>query len=73
MSTAEMDELNSIHSNSHNSQSGKVDDRNLEQDAWEMDIDDILTGADTINISHAGGEFTSVVDIDDVLLGSTNW
>ena len=72
MLTAEMDELNAICSNSHNSQSGKVNNRNLEHNAWEMDIDDILTGADTINISHARGEFASVVDIADVLLGSTN-
>lgn len=72
MSTAERDELNSIRSNTNNSQSGSLDDRNLEHDAWAMDVEDILTGADTMDISHAGGEFASVVDIADGLLGSTN-
>ena len=72
MSTAERDELNAIRTNTNNSQSGSVDDSNLEHEAWAMDVEDILTGADTIDISHAGGEFASVVDIADGLLGSTN-
>ena len=73
MSTAERDELNAIRNNTTNdSRSGSVDDRNLAHDAWAMDVDDILAGAETIGISHAGGEFASVVDIADDLLGSTN-
>lgn len=74
MSTAERDELNTIrgNANANNIQSGGVDDRNLEHDAWAMDVEDILAGADTIDISHAGGEFASVLDIADGLLGSTN-
>jgi hypothetical protein len=73
MSTAKKDELNAIHSNTTNdSQSGSVDNSNLEHDAWGMDVDDILAGAETMDISHAGGEFASVVDITDDLLGSAN-
>jgi hypothetical protein len=73
MSTAERDELNTIRSNATvDSRSGSVDNRNLEHDAWAMDVDDILAGAETIDISHAGGEFASVVDIADDLLGSAN-
>ena len=74
MSTAERDELNAIRDRTNGSQLKRstVDDRNLEHEAWEMDVEEILTGADTIDISHAGGEFASVVDIADGLLGSTN-
>ena len=52
--------------------SGSMDDRNLEYDAWAVDVDDILTGTETIGISHAGGEFALVIDIADGLLGSAN-
>lgn len=73
MSTAEKDELDAIRANITNDrQSGSMDDRNLEHDAWAMDVDDILTGTETIGISHAGGEFASVIDIADGLLGSAN-
>jgi hypothetical protein len=73
MSTAERNELNAIRSNTTNdSQSGSVDNRNLEHDAWGMDVDDILAGAETIGISHAGGEFALVLDMADGLLGSSN-
>lgn len=75
MSTAERDELNAICSNSPNDYrngSASVDNRNLQHDAWAMDVDDILAGAETMDISHAGGEFASVVDIADGLLGPAN-
>lgn len=72
MSTAERDELDAIRSNTSNTRSSSVDNRNLEHDAWAMDVNDILTGAETIGISHEGGEFASVLDIADGLLGSAN-
>ena len=70
MSTVERDELEAIHTNTTNdSRSGSS---NIEQDAWEMDVDAILAGAETLDISHVGGEFAAVVDIADDLLGSAN-
>jgi hypothetical protein len=62
----ERDELNSIRSNTTN------DNNNLDHDAWEMDVDSILAGEETMDISHAGGEFISVVEIADDLLGTAN-
>lgn len=70
MSTVERDELEAIRTNTTNdSRSGSS---NIEQDAWEMDVDAILAGAETLDISHVGGEFAAVVDIADDLLGSAN-
>ena len=71
MTTAEKDELNNIHTNTTNdSRSGSI--RDDEHDAWEMDVDSILAGDETMDISHAGGEFPSVVGIADGLLGTAN-
>lgn len=73
MSTAERDELNAIRNDTTNeSRSGSVDNSNLEHDAWRIDVDAILAGGETIDISHAGGEFASVVGFADDLLGSAN-
>lgn len=73
MSTAERDELKAIRSNTTNdSGSGSVDNSNLEHDAWGMDVDAILGGAETLDISHAGGEFATVMEITDDLLGPAN-
>jgi hypothetical protein len=73
MSTAERDELNAIRTNTTNdSSSGSLDFSNLEHDGWQMDVDAILAGGETIDISHVGGEFASVMDITDDLLGPAN-
>jgi hypothetical protein len=66
MSTVEKDELNAIRGDTTNNSS------NFELDNWGMDVDSILAGAETMDISHAGGEFSSLVDISDDLLGTTN-
>jgi hypothetical protein len=66
MSMAERNELNSICTNT------TIDNSNIEHDAWEMNIDDVLAGTETIDISHAGGEFSSIIDIADDLLGTVN-
>lgn len=66
MSTAERNELNAIRTNTTNANS------NLEHHAWEMDVDAVLAGTETIDINHAGGEFSSVMDIADDLLGTVN-
>jgi hypothetical protein len=73
MSTAERDELKNIRSNTtHDSGSESANISNLEHDAWEMDVDAILAGGDTLDISYAGGEFASVMEITDDLLGPVN-
>lgn len=73
MTTIERDELNTIRSNTTNDGGGgSVDNNNLEHDAWEMDVNSIPAGEDTMAISHAGGEFASVVEIADDLLGTAN-
>ena len=70
MSTVKRGELEAIHTNTTNdSRSGS---NNIDQDAWEMDVDAILAGAETLDISHVGGEFAAIVDIADDLLGSAN-
>ena len=70
MSTVKRGKLEAIHTNTTNdSRSGSS---NIEQDAWEMDVDAILAGAETLDISHVGGEFAAIVDIADDLLGSAN-
>ena len=66
MSTAERNELNAIRTNTTN------DDSNFENDTWEMDVDAVLDGTEIIDISHAGGEFSSVMNIADDLLGTVN-
>ena len=66
MSTVEKDELNAIRGDATN------DSSNFEFSNWGMDVDSILAGAETMDISHAGGEFSSLVDISDDLLGRTN-
>ena len=69
----ERDELDAIRSNNPNGgRSGSLDINNLEHGAWEMEVDSILAGNETIDISHAGGEFTSIVEIADDLLGTAN-
>ena len=70
MSTVKRDKLEAIHTNTTNG-SGSVNS-NPDHDAWEMDVDAILAGAETIDISHAGGEFTAAVGMADDLLGSAN-
>jgi hypothetical protein len=73
MTTAERDELKAIRSNTPNDgRSGSLDNLNLELDGWEMDVESILAGKETLDISHAGGEFASVVEIADDLLGTAN-
>jgi len=73
MSMAERDTLNAIRNNTANdSGGGSVDNSNLEHNAWGMDVDAILAGAETLDISHAGGEFASVMEIADNLLGSAS-
>ena len=70
MSTLERDELEAICTNTTND--SRSDNSNPEHDAWEMDVDAVLAGEETIDISHAGGEFAAVVDIADDLLGPAN-
>ena len=73
MTTMERDELDAIRSNNPNGgRSGSLDINNLEHGAWEMEVDSILAGNETIDISHAGSEFTSIVEIADDLLGRAN-
>ena len=66
MSTVEKDELNAIWGDATN------DSSNFEFNNWGMDVDSILAGAETMDISHAGGEFSSLIDISDDLLGRAN-
>ena len=73
MTTSEKDELNAIRSNTTNdSSSGSTDNNNLEHEGWVMDVESILAGEETMDISHAGGEFGSMVEIADGLLGKAN-
>jgi hypothetical protein len=44
----------------------------IEHDAWGMDVDAILACEETLDISHAGGEFSLVMEMADDLLGSAN-
>jgi hypothetical protein len=70
---SEKDELNAIRSNTTNdSRSGSVDNNNLEHEAWEMDVNSILSGEETMDISHAGGEFSSIIEIGEELLSKGN-
>ena len=73
MTTSEKDELIAIRNNTANdSRSGSVDNNNLEHEAWEMDVNLILAGDETMDISHAGGEFGSIVEMANDLLGKGN-
>ena len=73
MTMEERDELDAIRNNAPiDGRSGNLDENNLEHNAWEMEVDSILAGQETIDISHAGGEFTSVVEIAEDLLGPAN-
>jgi hypothetical protein len=66
MSMTERNELNAIHTNT------TIANSNIEHDAWEMNIDDVLSGTETIDISHAGGEFSFIMHIADDLLSTVN-
>ena len=72
MTTSEKDELIAIRNNTAYDRSGSVDNNNLEHEAWEMDVNSILAGDETMDISHAGGEFGSIVEMADDLLGKGN-
>ena len=73
MTMSEKDELNAIRSNTTNdSRSGSVDNNNLEHEAWEMDVNSILSGEETMDISHAGGEYSSIIEIGKELLSKGN-
>lgn len=37
-------------------------------DGWEMDMSEIMTGQTAFDVSHAGGEFTEIVDLADDML-----
>jgi hypothetical protein len=67
MTTTELDELIAI-------REGLGGDGNLDsgidQDDWAMDIDGVLAGDTVIDISHAGGEFASVVTLAEDMFGS---
>jgi hypothetical protein len=67
MSKVEKDELNAIRQGDTTN-----DGSNFEFNNWGMDVDSILAGAETMDISHAGGEFSSLVEISDDLLGTAN-
>lgn len=67
MSTTELDELIAI----REGLAGNSDlDGGVDQEGWEMDIDDVLAGDAVVDISHAGGEFASVVDLAEDMFGS---
>ena len=54
MSTTELDKLIAI----REGLAGNGDlDGGIDQDGWEMDIDDVLAEDAVVDISHAGGEF----------------
>ena len=73
MSVAERDTLKAIRNNTANdSGSGSNVNLDSELDGWEMDVNAILAGEETLDISYAGGEFGSVMEIADNLLGSAN-
>lgn len=67
MTTTELDELIAI----REGLAGNGDlDGDADQNGWEMDIDDVLAGNAVIDISHAGGEFASVVELAEDMFGS---
>jgi len=69
MTTTELDELIAIREGL--ASNGDLDGMDQDgQDGWEMDIDSVLAGDTVVDISHAGGEFTSVVNLAEDMLGS---
>jgi hypothetical protein len=61
MTTTEMDELIAI----REGLAGNGDlDGGIDEDGWEMDVGGVLAGDTVVDISHAGGEFTSVLAED---------
>ena len=37
-------------------------------DGWEMDVGEVMTGQTVFDVSHAGGEFTEIVDLAEDML-----
>jgi hypothetical protein len=72
MTTVEKDELNDIRTNATNDSRSGINNDEHDACQWEMDVDSILAGHETMDISHAGGEFSTVVGIADDLLGTAN-
>lgn len=66
MTPARMREIAAIQSNLA---ANIPEDNNLE-DGWEpeMDIGDVLNGNTLLDVSHAGGEFTEMVDLAEDML-----
>jgi hypothetical protein len=63
MTTTELDELIAI-------REGLANNGDLDQDSWGMDVDSVLAGDTVVDISHAGDEFASVVDLAEDMFGS---
>lgn len=40
-------------------------------DGWEMDIKDVLWGNTVLDVSHAGGKFTNMVDLTEDMLSTS--
>ena len=67
MTTTELDELIAI----REGLAGDGDlDGGIDQDGWGMDVDGVLAGDTVVDISHAGGEFASVVTLAEDMFGS---
>ena len=64
MTTTELDELIAIREGL--ASNGDLDD----QDGWRMDVDSVLAGDTVVDISHAGDEFASIVDLAEDMFGS---
>jgi hypothetical protein len=67
MTTTELDELIAIREGL--ASNGDLDG-GIDQDGWGMDIDGVLAGDMVVDISHAGDEFASVVDLAEDMFGS---
>ena len=67
MTTTELDELVAIREGL--ASNGDLDG-GIDQDGWEMDVDGVLAGDTVVDISHAGGEFASVVGLAEDMFGS---
>ena len=67
MTTTELDELIALREGL--ASNGNIDG-GVDQDGWEMDIDEVLAGDAVVDISHAGGEFASVVNLAEDMFGS---
>jgi len=66
MTTTELNKLIAIHEGL--ASNGDLDG-GADWDGWEMDIENVLAGDAVIDISHAGGEFASVVDLTEDMFG----